>query len=155
MGKPRTYTDEDIITAVANSFSIRQVLKKLNLAQAGGSYNSINKIILKLKLDTSHFTGQLWNKGKILSPKRDIQTYLSNEYPMSSHKLRLRLIKEGLFEAKCYSCQSVSWLDKPIALELEHINGDHSDNTLSNLTLLCPNCHAQTKTYRGKNKKLT
>ena len=40
-----------------------------------------------------------------------------------------------------------------INLELEHINGKHSDNRLENLTLLCPNCHAQTETYRGKNIK--
>ncbi len=149
----RNYTDQEVRDAVASSYSIREVLKKLGLVPAGGNYKCLKDLLSKLNIDTTHFTGKLWNKGKKLHPKRDIEAYLSNDYKMQSHKLRLRLIKEGIFEAKCYSCQNVSWLDKPIALELEHINGDHSDNTLSNLTLLCPNCHAQTKTYRGKNKK--
>ena len=46
------------------------------------------------------------------------------------------------------------WQGKPIPLELHHINGDNTDNRLENLQLLCPNCHAQTETYGGKNQKL-
>lgn len=45
------------------------------------------------------------------------------------------------------------WNGELIPLELEHINGINNDNRLENLTLLCPNCHAQTPTYRGKNIK--
>ncbi len=36
-------------------------------------------------------------------------------------------------------------------LELDHINGDRDDNRLGNLRVICPNCHAQTPTYRGRN----
>ena len=68
-------------------------------------------------------------------------------------KLRKRLIKEGYFEKKCYNCEKTIWLDKNIPLELEHKNGDRTDNRIENLTLLCPNCHAFTPHYRGKNKK--
>jgi len=49
-------------------------------------------------------------------------------------------------------CKQITWLEKDIPLELHHIDGDHSNNELSNLTLLCPNCHALTDNYRGKNK---
>ena len=42
-------------------------------------------------------------------------------------------------------------MDKPIPLELHHINGVHSDNRIENLQLLCPNCHALTDNYRCKN----
>lgn len=69
-----------------------------------------------------------------------------------TNKLKNKLLEQGYFERKCYSCNNSEWLGKPIALELEHINGDSFDNTIENLTILCPNCHAQTDTYRGKNK---
>ena len=41
-----------------------------------------------------------------------------------------------------------------IALEIDHIDGDNRNNEISNLRYLCPNCHALTETYRGKNKAL-
>jgi 5-methylcytosine-specific restriction endonuclease McrA len=145
-------SDSDFETAVKESLSIREALQKLGLAPKGGNYSTFNNRVKKLNLDTSHFTGQLWNKGKTLKPKREIQDYLTNKQSIQSHKLRLRLIAEGIFEAKCYKCNNTTWLGQPIALELDHINGDHEDNSLSNLILLCPNCHAQTETYRGKNK---
>ena len=66
-------------------------------------------------------------------------------------KLRQRLIKEGLKLHQCESCLCETWMGQPIPLELDHINGDRWDSRLENLRLLCPNCHAQTDTYRGRN----
>jgi hypothetical protein len=53
----------------------------------------------------------------------------------------------------CESCHNSTWLDNLIPLDLHHLNGDPTDNKLSNLQLLCPNCHALTSNFRGKNKK--
>lgn len=141
------YTKEELIEAVASSTSIRQVLLKLNVAPQGGNYRVVQGYIKKLQLDTSHFKGQGWNKGENFGPKRPISDYLSNKFSITSHKLRIRLIKEGFFEHKCYQCNNTIWNNKPIPLELEHIDGNHSNNSLDNLILLCPNCHAQTSTY--------
>jgi hypothetical protein len=63
-------------------------------------------------------------------------------------------LKEKIFEYRCYKCNNVEWLGQPISLELEHKNGNHFDNRLENLTILCPNCHAQTETYCSKNKRV-
>lgn len=49
-------------------------------------------------------------------------------------------------------CKNDEWLGRPIEIELDHINGDSSDNVEANLRLLCPNCHAQTPTYKNRNK---
>lgn len=51
----------------------------------------------------------------------------------------------------CQSCNLSEWLGKPITLELEHIDGNNMNDCRSNLKILCPNCHSQTDTWRGRN----
>ena len=63
--------------------------------------------------------------------------------------LRLYLIR--VRNHQCELCNNTSWNGLPIPLELDHIDGDATNNFLVNLRLLCPNCHAQTDTYKGKN----
>jgi Zn finger protein HypA/HybF involved in hydrogenase expression len=59
------------------------------------------------------------------------------------------LIKERGY--KCESCGLSEWLGEPIPLELEHCDGDNKNNVKDNLLIICPNCHAKTKFYRGRN----
>mgnify|MGYP002814449186 CR=1 FL=1 len=66
-------------------------------------------------------------------------------------RLKKRLLKEKIFIRKCYRCENTEWQGRPIPLELEHKNGDNRDHRIKNLTLLCPNCHALSKHYRGRN----
>lgn len=72
---------------------------------------------------------------------------------MTSHTVRLKLIKEKIKEHKCECCNLKEWNGKPIPLELDHINGDNKDNRLENLRILCCNCHAQTDNWRGRKIK--
>jgi hypothetical protein len=153
MNSRYTYSEQELLEAVKTSTSIRQVLEKLDIVPAGGNYQTTNRRIIKLNIDTSHFTGQAWNKGKVVGPKRPIEEYLKENSQIQSFKLKGRLIAEGLKEHKCECCGITEWNGKPAPIELDHINGNHYDNRLENLRILCPNCHAQTDTYRGKNKK--
>ena len=148
-----TYSEQELREAVKTSTSIRQVLDKLNIVPAGGNYQTTNRRIQKLDIDITHFTGQAWNRGKITGPKRHIEEYLKENSVVQSFKLKGRLIAEGLKEHKCECCGITEWNGKPAPIELDHINGNHHDNRLENLRILCPNCHAQTDTYRGMNKK--
>jgi 5-methylcytosine-specific restriction endonuclease McrA len=68
---------------------------------------------------------------------------------LSGHIRRYLLEK---FNKTCSSCNLSEWLGDPITLEVEHIDGNSSNNDESNLTLLCPNCHSKTPTYKAKNK---
>ncbi len=149
------YTEEDLKEAVATSGSVRQVLQKLKLVEAGGNYATTKRRIDNLNIDTSHFHGQAWSSGKNLGNRRPLEEYLSNNHTISSHHLRNRLIKEGVKLAKCEKCGIIEWNGQPAPLELEHKNGKHYDNSLDNLQILCPNCHAQTEHYRGRAKKHT
>ena len=84
-------------------------------------------------------------------PTEDI---LAGKVPsFQSNPLRKKLIREGIKEHKCESCNLTEWLGNKIPLELDHINGINNDHRLENLRLLCPNCHTLTPTYKGKNIK--
>lgn len=139
MRKYREYTDQDVINFSKEVFSIAGLLKKLNLKPIGGNYANIKRIIQKLKIDTSHWTGQGWNNGKQLKDWKDYT--------------KVAFLKKHLIKArshKCELCLNESWLNKPISLEVHHINGDRTNNNLENLQLLCCNCHATTDNWRNK-----
>ena len=87
-----------------------------------------------------------------LEKARPVEDYLANKAPMQSDKLKIRLLNEGFLEPKCDTCGKTRWLDEEIPLQLDHRNGNDQDNSLRNLRLLCPNCHAQTPWYRIKNE---
>lgn len=149
------YTKEQIEEVVSNNLSVASSLRALNLRPAGGNYKWFKKIIKDYNLDISHFTGQGWNKGKKNNYNRSIpleEILIENSTYVSSNSLRKRLLKEGIKTHKCEKCNNETWNDLPIPLELDHINGNNIDNRIENLRVLCPNCHAQTESYRGKNK---
>lgn len=148
-----TYSDQQLQDAISSSTSIAQVLSKLNMVPAGGNYFTIHQKIKSLNLNTEHFNGQSWNKGKTYGPKRPLSEYLSNKYTVKSYSLRERLLRENIFPHQCMHCKLTEWIDSPIPLELHHINGTHDDNSIDNLQLLCPNCHTLTDNYRGRKKR--
>lgn len=80
-----------------------------------------------------------------------IELILVEGSTFQSNQLRIRLLKENIMRPICSSCNLKTWIGQPIPLELDHINGVNDDNRLVNLRLLCPNCHALTNNYRGKN----
>ena len=146
------YTKEDVIKAVAENKSIAGVLRQLNLRPIGGNYKTVHRLIKEYGLDTSHFTGQGWNVGLAFKPKlsiKDEDVYVENSDYRCSWRLRERYKKTTGINY-CEVCGLTEWLNKPIPLEIHHINGNNTDNRLENLQLLCPNCHALTNNYRGR-----
>src|ERR1022692_4595497 len=105
------YSDEELKIIVSESYCLREVLQKLNIVPAGGNYFTIRKRIKKLCINTSHFTGQGWNKGKTIGPKRPISDYFNNKYYIYSHKLRQRILKENILEHRCFNCKLSEWLN--------------------------------------------
>jgi hypothetical protein len=157
MSKKRSWTNEQLKEAVKVSYSFRNVMLLIGLVPAGGNYEQLKKYVKELQIDTSHFKGEGWNAGKsFYRPPRPLNKVLvlgdiSNA--PQSYKLKLRLYVEGVKKPMCELC---GWAkmssDGRIPVELDHINGNHYDNRLENLRVLCPNCHSLQLTHRGKNK---
>ena len=140
--KYRNYTDQEFIDICKKVKSIAGLLKGLGLVTAGGNYGQAKLNLQRLNIDTSHWTGQAWSKGQRL---KDWSQYAKSEH------IKPHLIKER--GHKCECCKLNEWIDKPITLELEHIDGDRCNNEKNNLKLLCPNCHSQTSTWRRCKKE--
>ena len=147
----KKYTLLELQNAIQTSVSLRQVLQKLNVIAAGGNYSTLKKAIKFYKLDISHFTGMNLKGRKLPLRRKPIAEYLTKDSTVQSNKLRKYLLAENIFQPICSSCNLSSWLSNPIPLELDHVDGNNTNNELVNLRLLCPNCHALTSTYRGRN----
>ena len=118
-------------------------------------YHSNKQIpIIKQKLDTLNIDYSHLPTDTDCSIKRytleEILVKDSN-YCGGMRLLLKRLKKERQWVHKCSVCQLSEWNGKPIPLEIDHIDGCHSNNSYENLRAICPNCHAQTDTYKGKN----
>jgi hypothetical protein len=153
--KVRRWTDDDLRAAVSTSTSVACVIRALGLIAAGGNYEHIHRCIKELSLDTSHFSGSAWSRGRrIQRPSISLEHVLVADRWTSSHKLKLRLLRGGLKKAACELC---GWAERApdgrLPLELDHINGDKTDNRFENLRIVCPNCHSLQPTHRGLNQK--
>ena len=154
----RKYSREAFAEAWLSSSSIAQVAKKLGCNTTGGGYVTLKMAARELGLDDSHMTGQGWNIGWQSNPSKERVIALSDILVEDSTyttiwRLKRRLLSEGILEYRCYLCGLTEWNGKPITLQLDHINGVHLDHRIENLRLLCPNCHSQTETFAGRNKR--
>ena len=77
--------------------------------------------------------------------------FVKSNQPAKGGALLPELLK--IRERKCECCGLSEWNNLPITLQAHHIDGDRTNNTLENLSLLCPNCHSQTDNFCSKNIK--
>lgn len=159
--KLRKYTKEFLEPKVQEASSMTNLIHLLGLKLTGGNYRLIQQRIRQHEISTEHFVGQGWAKGLTKETSEAInKTASSNRTPdekvfcinsgYNSSKLKSRLFKLG-WENKCNICGLTEWLDKPLTLHVDHINGISGDNRLDNLQIICPNCHQQTETWGNKN----
>lgn len=144
--------DEEFKRLVKNSTSIGQILQAFNLQNKGGNSNTVKRRIQSQGIDMSHIIlGRGSNKGKTYTRLTNEEMFVSNSITRRKD-LKRRLIRDKLIPFQCRYCGITDlWNNKPIVLQLEHINGVCNDNRLENLCFLCPNCHSQTDTFSGKN----
>lgn len=105
-----------------------------------------------LKILGIEYSGNRGAKGiKQSHYRKSAKEYMRTENP-KTYKLKQKLIEDKIKEAKCERCKNKTWNNKPIPLELHHKDGNRFNNSLDNLEVLCPNCHAQEPNNSGANK---
>ena len=140
----RKFTRQEIEQFVQESYSFASLAEKIGYNKNTGHYvESMRDMIKELELDISHFTGQGWNKNNF-----DYDRFRKGVAIRSSDAIQALIYLRG---HQCEGCKSKEWNKQLIPLELHHIDGDSLNNEMDNLQLLCPNCHALTENYCGRN----
>lgn len=149
-------SSEEFKALVEQSESMVDLLKRVGLKPAGGNFVTVkNRLVQEgiIFVPTKHSKDVLAEilKNRKMN-KKPLSEILIEHSTYSRYNLKRRLLSENLLENTCAECGiSNNWNNKPLSLQLDHINGVSDDNRIENLRLLCPNCHSQTETFAGKN----
>lgn len=152
--KSNKITENEAKEIVKRCFTIADFCREVGWEPRGSNYKTFHKYEKEYNLDTSHFDQshgrRILEGGK--HQRKTAEEYASGKCIRSATLLR-KMVEDGVKEWRCECCGETEWLGDKIPLELHHIDGDHFNNSFDNIELLCPNCHAKTENYRGKNGK--
>lgn len=142
---------EDLIRQWINDdISKAEICKRLSCGR-----DTIERYLKKMNIEYNGSQFRKKNKSYRSSLYMPFEEYIKKSNKVQTNKIRQKLFKEKLKEEKCEKCGNIIWNDMPIPLEVHHKDGNKENNQLDNLEILCPNCHAQTDSYRGRNCKKT
>lgn len=139
-------TDEQFIKLCNESITMAQAAAKMNI-----HFNTFKRRAIKLGCYKPNQAGI--GVKKLSGKKIPLSEILEGKHPYyQTFKLKTRLLAEKVFENRCNECTLTEWNGKPLTMELDHIDGNRTNHKRKNLRMICPNCHAQTDTYRAKNR---
>lgn len=154
------FTPAELQFLLDTSNSYSDLLRRLSMNPKGGNPETLKKIIKEYNLDETKLNenrSNLLRQNAHLTHKKTsmtLQDVFDGKYSqIRSGKLLDMLVNENMKEYKCECCGISSWNNKPLRLQLHHKDGNHNNNNLDNLQILCPNCHTQTDNYGGKSSR--
>lgn len=155
--KKYDWSKEKISSVLKDCFCYRDVLRKLNIPIAGRNSTTLKKKIAEYNLDISHFNVSYLktHRGKhcnhLISNVSNDEIFRLNSNIKNSIIKREYIIRILSSQPKCECCGITNWNNKSLVFQLHHIDGNNRNNAVSNLQLLCPNCHSQTNNFCNKN----
>lgn len=135
-------------TAADGATSKREILHRLGFRDSGSIYNQLDKLAKKWNIELPIHDRKLAALKREINVPNKIFQYGSNS---SGSTLKKYMISFYNISLKCAFCELTEWREKPLTLEVDHIDGNHRNNIIQNLRFLCPNCHSQTETYSRRN----
>lgn len=137
--------------AIKNSNSIKEIIRYLGLSSSGDQYSQVRKWAKYHSLDLPKYMYNRNSTTKISLEDKLVKGKVTNNSRLLKGLVSVNMKKQLCEIEEC--TQTNIWLGKPLTLHLDHIDGDHSNNLLENLRVLCPSCHQQTETFGSKNIK--
>ena len=136
---------EDILQWIAEERPKTYICQQLHCKP-----ETLNTYMKKMGIE---YSGQQAKKGQYKGGEqyKPALYYIENNLPINSHKLKIKLIRDGLKQDCCEICGVSEWFGVKLPLELHHKDGNHHNNELSNLGILCPNCHSIQEDNSGAN----
>ena len=154
-GRLRTWTDEQLLDAIARSTNFTDVIRALGLRPAGGNHLTMKRHARRLGADLSHFSGERRVRGLLAHGREKVLPFdvvFRENSSVCSKVVRHHVKRYGIVTpCACALCGNPGVHNgTPLTLQLDHANGVYNDNRVENLRWLCPNCHSQTETYAGR-----
>lgn len=136
----KKYSDEYIIEVAKKSDSINQFLFNLGVIQTGGSWYHYKKRLKRLNITFPDAINIGKKRGGLVNAnKKNSQSILKKQ------RLPRHILKKSMDLAntlyKCNRCLIDEWRGQKIKLHIHHKDDNKTNNNISNLEYLCPNCH--------------
>ena len=146
------FTNDEIIDILNNSKSFLEAIKKFGYQSIStGHYKQVKNELDNRNIEKPIY--RYYGDFQKINRKTSQELFVENS-KSSTGNIKKRIIGDNLLEYKCEKCGNTGqWKNEKLILQLEHKNGISNDNRVDNLEWMCPNCHSQTDTFSGRNKK--